>query len=91
MSDKVTQQLKELFEELQNSGDESIVQVKENDGLYDLVSVSTAAVEDREGETFTVKAIDYDIERALQTGVYPEYRVFHSWLPSQDWLEQRRN
>ena len=50
---------------------------KQNNGKYKIVSVSTAALEDREGETFTVKAIDYEINQAKETGEYPEFRVFH--------------
>ena len=54
------------------------IRVKELDnGLYSIESVSTAAVEDLEGETFRVEAIDYDIEQAKSTGQYPEFRVFH--------------
>lgn len=50
---------------------------KQDNGRYKIVSVSTAALRDREGETFTVKAIDYEIKRAKETGEYPEFRVFH--------------
>jgi hypothetical protein len=53
--------------------------IEKNDrGTYNIMTVSTAALEDREGETFTVKAIDYDIAEAEKYGDYPEYRVFHS-------------
>jgi phage FluMu protein Com len=51
---------------------------KQKNGRYKIVSVSTAALEDREGETFTVKAIDYEIKEAQRTGEYPEFRVFHT-------------
>jgi predicted RNA-binding Zn-ribbon protein involved in translation (DUF1610 family)/arsenate reductase-like glutaredoxin family protein len=51
---------------------------KQANGRYKIVSVSTAALEDREGETFTVKAIDYEIKEAKRTGEYPEFRVFHT-------------
>ena len=51
---------------------------KQSNGRYKIVSVSTAALEDREGETFTVKAIDYEIEESKRTGEYPEFRVFHT-------------
>jgi ribosomal protein S27AE len=51
---------------------------KQQNGRYKIVSVSTAAIEDREGETFTVNAIDYEIKRAKETGEYPEFRVFHT-------------
>jgi hypothetical protein len=50
---------------------------KQDNGRYKIVSVSTAALKDREGETFTVKAIDYEIKQAKETGEYPEFRVFH--------------
>ncbi|MFA5035666.1 MAG: hypothetical protein WC479_00615 [Candidatus Izemoplasmatales bacterium] len=50
---------------------------KQDNGRYKIISVSTAALKDREGETFTVDAIDYEIAQALKTGEYPEFRVFH--------------
>ena len=50
---------------------------KEDDGRYKLIAVSTAALEDREGETFTTEAMDHDIQVAKETGEYPEFRVFH--------------
>lgn len=56
------------------------MQVKKSQGLYTIKSVSTAAIQDREGETFTTRAIDYDIMLARRTNKYPEYRVFHSPL-----------
>ena len=53
--------------------------VEKNDaGKYNITTISTAALKDREGETFTVKAIDYDIAMANKHGDYPEFRVFHS-------------
>lgn len=54
--------------------------IQKEDRRYKITTVSTAAIRDAEGETFTVEAIDYDIARAKETGVYPEYRVFHSPL-----------
>jgi len=50
---------------------------KKDDGRYRIVTISTAAVEDKEGETFGIEAIDYDIAQAERLGDYPEYRVFH--------------
>jgi hypothetical protein len=62
-----------------NSEDQSAVHVqKQSDGRYKIISVSTAAVADREGETFDVECIDYDAEQARLTGDYPEFRAFHS-------------
>lgn len=52
------------------------IEMKE-DGRYHIVTVSTAAVEDKEGETFDIDAIDYDMKQAELHGDYPEYRVFH--------------
>ena len=49
---------------------------KEN-GRYRIETVSTAALKDREGETFGTDAMDYDIAQAEVTGKYPEFRVFH--------------
>jgi hypothetical protein len=56
---------------------DDIIVEKQNNGKYRIVTVSTAALADREGETFTVKAIDYEIAQAKKTGEYPEIRVFH--------------
>jgi hypothetical protein len=51
---------------------------KQANGSYWITAVSTAAVKDREGETFTTEAIDHDIKVAKETNQYPEFRVFHS-------------
>jgi hypothetical protein len=57
---------------------ESIVIAKErDDGAYDITTISTAAVEDEEGETFTTDAIDWDAKQAEIHNDYPEYRMFH--------------
>lgn len=48
------------------------------DGRYQLVGISTAAIRDREGETFTTQAIDYDIAKSKETNEYPEFRMFHT-------------
>lgn len=55
----------------------NVIITKEGDGRYKIISISTAALEDKEGETFSIAAMDYDIKEAERTGVYPEYRVFH--------------
>ena len=34
---------------------------KQADGRYEIVAVSTVALPDREGETFTTKAMDHEI------------------------------
>lgn len=52
--------------------------LKETDGHYRLIGISTAALKDLDGETFTTKAIDYDIAQAKTTGNYPEFRMFHT-------------
>lgn len=56
---------------------DAFVRVEKEDGRYKILAVSTAEVEDGEGETFTTRAMDYDIALAERTGVYPEFRVFH--------------
>jgi len=61
-----------------NDGEAATIIEKNARGRYDIMTVSTAAIEDREGETFTVEAIDYDIAEAERTGEYPEIRAFHS-------------
>jgi len=50
---------------------------KKDDGRYRIITISTAALEDKEGETFSIGAIDYDIAQANKLGDYPEFRVFH--------------
>lgn len=50
---------------------------KQADGRYRIEAISTAAVPDQQGETFSIEAIDYDIARAKETGEYPEFRLFH--------------
>lgn len=66
-----------LVEDVLESGHSTSRITKEN-GRYIIETVSTAALPDREDETFSIEAIDYDIQRAQETGQYPEYRVFHS-------------
>ena len=51
---------------------------KQSNGKYKIVAISTAAVRDKEDETFTTEAIDYDARISEETGEYPEFRVFHS-------------
>lgn len=71
-------QLGALIAEMTNHGLESLLQVeKQDDGRWRIVAISTAAVKDREGETFTTQAMDYDSNLAATTGDYPEFRVFH--------------
>lgn len=53
------------------------VTLKEADGRWKIIAVSTAALKDREDETFDVEAIDYDSAAAKRYGDYPEFRVFH--------------
>lgn len=59
-------------------GDAVSIIEKNDHGTYNIMTVSTAALPDREEETFTTKAMDYDIMEAERTGEFPEYRVFHS-------------
>ena len=61
-----------------NDGDAATIVEKNDSGRYNITTVSTAAIKDREDETFTTEAIDYDIAEAKKDGNYPEYRVFHS-------------
>lgn len=62
----------------QESKEVSYVQLEmKEDGRFHIVTVSTAALEDKEEETFDVEAIDYDAEQAALHGDYPEYRVLH--------------
>ncbi len=56
---------------------ETFIISKQDDGRYHIVAVSTAALKDREGETFTTDAMDYDINMAETSGEYPEFRLFH--------------
>ena len=58
-------------------GDSSVVVRKQADGTYWITAVSTAALKDREGETFDTECIDYDAKQAKELDNYPEFRVFH--------------
>lgn len=69
---------KELIGELIESGEESIATISKQGDRYRIVAVSTAAIEDRQRETFTTQAMDYDIAEAYKSGQFPEFRVFHS-------------
>ena len=53
------------------------IYITKEDGLYNIVGISTAAVKDRDEETFSVEAIDYDITQVKELGDYPEFRMFH--------------
>jgi hypothetical protein len=61
----------------QSGKDGSIHIEKQADGRYKIIAVSTAAVKDYEGETFSTAAMDYDIAAAIHEKQYPEFRVFH--------------
>jgi len=63
-------------EEVKEVGEGVFIE-KEKDGRYRIIAVSTAQLKDRDGETFDVGAMDYDIATAETTGEYPEFRVFH--------------
>lgn len=67
---------KELMEILGGVGSE-LLAYKEDDGRYKIITVSTAALKDREEETFDAEAIDYDAAAAEKHNDYPEYRLFH--------------
>ena len=70
-----------LIEQLIGSGEDSSLTVrKQADGSYWITAVSTAAVKDKEGEIFTTKAMDWDIQQADINKDYPEFRVFHTPL-----------
>lgn len=71
---------KALIEELTLLKETARVAVFKQEGeeAYNIVAVSTAHIEDRQGETFTTKAMDYDIAEAYKQQDFPEFRVFHS-------------
>lgn len=72
-------QCEALIEQFVSSGEDSLLSVrKQEDGSYWITAVSTAAIKDKEGEIFTTKAMDWDIEQAATTKEYPEFRVFHT-------------
>jgi phage FluMu protein Com len=50
---------------------------KQDDGRYEIVAVSTVALPDREGETFTTQAMDHEIATTLKEEDFPEFRAFH--------------
>lgn len=72
--------VQKMIVEIAGSDIQSAVHVEKEDGRYAIKVVSTAAIQDKEGETFTTEAMDYDIAHSQRTGNYPEFRVFHSHL-----------
>lgn len=54
-----------------------VAKEQNDDGSYNIHSISTVARADKEGETFTTKAMDFDIALAYRLGRFPEYRMFH--------------
>lgn len=66
-----------LYSDMPRYLNESVVIISKEDDRYKIVGVSTAAVKDREGETFTTQAMDYDIAKAIELDDYPEFRLFH--------------
>lgn len=50
---------------------------KKEDGRYHIMTISTAAMKDYEGETFDIGCMDYDIQQAEKLDDYPEFRVLH--------------
>lgn len=58
---------------------QEILVQKQDNGKYRIVSVSTAALEDKEGETFSVPAIDYEIKQSKFTGRMPYFTMFHEY------------
>jgi hypothetical protein len=56
-----------------------VIVTKEDNDTYKIVGVSTAAIRDKEGETFTTEVMDYDIAKAIELDDMPEYRMFHKY------------
>lgn len=73
--DEVAKEL--IIELLTDKSLESIAMVAKEGDKYNITVVSTAAIPDRENETFTIPAIDYDIAEAYRLDDFPEFRVFH--------------
>jgi hypothetical protein len=71
-------------------GDNFAVVHKEADGRYLITAVSTAALKDQEGETYSTAAMDYEIKMAELTGEYPEFTVFHKKLLKIGKVEKMR-
>ena len=51
---------------------------RKESGEYQITTVSTVALPDRDNETFTTEAMENDIQIAKESGVWPEFRVFHT-------------
>lgn len=51
---------------------------RSEDGRYTLDTISTAQVVDSYGDTFTIQAMDYEVDRNMTTDFYPMYNVFHN-------------
>jgi len=74
----VKAKLRAEYKKLGVKGDEVPEHIKDAvDASGRWITVSTVDEWDREGERFSKDAMDYDIERAYNSGEYPEMRVFH--------------
>lgn len=62
----------------QESEKSLLTHVEKEGDRYKIVAISTAAVRDKEEETFSVPCIDYDITVAKESQDFPEFRVFHN-------------
>lgn len=72
-------EIAKYLEQMRDQDTDAVVSVeKQEDGRYWVTAVSTAALKDKDGETFDTIAMDYDIQLARETGEYPEFRVFHN-------------
>lgn len=74
-----SKEVQELLKEWVETG-EDVATISKEDDRYLIETISTAALPDQEDETFSIEAMDYDIQQAKERGDYPEYRVFHSPL-----------
>lgn len=61
---------------IENDLDSSLSVRKQGEGYW-ITAVSTAAMADREGETFETGCIDYDLKEAKRLGDYPKFTLFH--------------
>lgn len=69
---------KQVLEMMLKEHLDQYLEVKElDDGRYWIVAIATAALRDKEGETFETAAMDYDIEMAEQSKSYPLFTMWH--------------
>lgn len=57
--------------------EKSLMFIEKENNRYQIITISTAAFPDYEGETFSTQAMDFDIALAEQSKQFPDFCLFH--------------